>query len=375
MSLKHLSLNRTCVTSRHPHTHLTSKSVSYRLKSLPDNSENIPSTSGRLEDPFISAAVRLQKLVRSCGSPEDEIVDLVITNESPDAKLQYSLTVAAIVATMSIVISTLCSKDPWGGMSWSLDTAKWMAVGGLCAIPLVAWRAWSWSAPAYKAMPVMEDIHLTQLQVTRPYLMGVSRGQAALIMVLETLPLILLMLPAAQGVFEASSSMYSHLLHPNVFEDLGATSETVPHSNLFLIHALGLSVTAGLSALGKALELSMDIEEFEVVNAAVDNADRYYRVTAMDMTSRGTDAEHAAAAFKAVAKVYLMTRSKLSVVAGALCFIDVTYLGALWFLSGNLAVPLVVALTANWVDVNYLYESLYVKDKVAKGSGSGSSKA
>jgi len=323
----------------------------------------------------MSAAVRLQNLVRSCGSPEDEIVDLVIKNESPEEKLQSSLTIAAIIATISIVISTLCGKDPWGGMSWSIDTARWVAVGGLCAIPLVAWRVWSWSAPGYKAMPVLEDIHLTQLQVASPYLMGISRSQAALMMVLETLPLMLLMLPAAQGVFEASSSMFSHLLHPDIFADIGEAREAGSHPNWFLIHALGLSITAGLSGLGKTLELSMDIEEFEVVNAAVDNADRYYRVMAMDMTSRGTDAERAASAFKAVAKVYLMTRSKLSVVSGVLCFIDVTYMGALWFLSGNLAVPLVVAFTANWVDVNYLYESLYVKDKVVKGSGSDGSKA
>ena len=99
----------------------------------------------------------------------------------------------------------------------------------------------------------------------------------------------------------------------------------------------------------------------------------------MDVDNRGADADRASTAFKAVAQVgleairqetpllcilmltspsqvYIETRSGLAFCAGAISFSDVIYLGGLWYVSGNLAAPVVAALAANWVDFNYLHQ-------------------
>ena len=57
---------------------------------------------------------RFQSLVSTAGSGEAELMDMMVANESPEAKLQTSIALAALITTVSVVMSTLCNKDPWG---------------------------------------------------------------------------------------------------------------------------------------------------------------------------------------------------------------------------------------------------------------------
>jgi hypothetical protein len=50
-------------------------------------------------------------------------------------------------------------------VSLSPETAQAAALGALAALPLVGLRLWSWSPAASKALPILDDMHQTQLQV------------------------------------------------------------------------------------------------------------------------------------------------------------------------------------------------------------------
>jgi hypothetical protein len=47
-------------------------------------------------------------------SGEDELIDMMMADETPEAKLQTSTALAALITTAAVVITTLCNKDPWG---------------------------------------------------------------------------------------------------------------------------------------------------------------------------------------------------------------------------------------------------------------------
>lgn len=44
-----------------------------------------------------------------------------------------------------------------------MDTGIAAAAGALVAIPMVAWRAWTWSPAAAHALPALHDVHLAQV--------------------------------------------------------------------------------------------------------------------------------------------------------------------------------------------------------------------
>jgi len=296
------------------------------------------------------------------------MLDQIVADEAPESKMQTHTFLGGIITAAAVIICTLCNRDPWGGATLSVDSLYMAAVGALAGLPLVALRVWSWSPAAAKSVPALEDMHASQLQLVAPWFMRMSRAHIFVMMALEVLPLTMLLLPAAQGAIEASSQMYTQMLHPMGLD--AALSDGGGDSHMLLTRIAGLVVMSGVAAVGRGLELSITEEEYEVVQTAVDNADRYYRVMSMDMRNRGEDAERAALAFKCVSQAYLETRSDASLVAGAISFLDVMYLGALWYLTGDLAAPAVAALAANWVDYHNLHQAVQQKEeKLAGGSG------
>lgn len=296
-----------------------------------------------------------------------------MADEPPEAKLQSSALLGGIVCVAAVVTSTLCNEDPWGGASMTSTSLCWAAVGGLASLPLVALRLWSWNRAAYKLLPVLDDMHRQQLQIVTPWFMRMNRLHVAAMMALEVLPMTLLLLPAAQGVLIAWSGSLLQLLNPFLSND-GAgmgMGDGTQQAGEMAVRAAGLVLTAAFTATGRGMELSMSEEEYEVIETATDNADRYYRLMAMDVHSRGTDADRAALAFKCVAQVYLDMRSDAALLAGAITFMDIMYFGGLWYLTGNLAAPAVAALAANWVD--YFHYHQVVEEQGAKGKDSGRS--
>lgn len=141
----------------------------------------------------------------------------------------------------------------------------------------------------------------------------------------------------------------------------------------------------------------------------MDNSDRYYRLTTMSVGSRPDEAEHAALAFRCVAQVwlgvgglhilrsygvvhimdcqtigplpsvlchcvlpsrrlplrlphtqvYLDTRGDAALLAGAFTFLEVLFLGGLWYLAGmNVAAPAAAAMAIASVDYWHLHQAV-----------------
>ena len=70
-----------------------------------------------------------------------------------------------------------------------------------------------------------------------------------------------------------------------------------------LDHLGPLLFTAFVAGSAKSIEIGIDDEKIRVVREAVENSDRFYRVTGMGVNSKATDATGASRAFKAVAEV------------------------------------------------------------------------
>lgn len=89
----------------------------------------------------------------------------LLAEEAPEQKLQTSVVFGGAITVGAIIVSTLLGKDPWGGASISLHSLQAAAIGAAAAVPFVAFRAWSWTPAAAKAVPALEDMHFGQLEV------------------------------------------------------------------------------------------------------------------------------------------------------------------------------------------------------------------
>lgn len=143
---------------------------------------------------------------------------------------------------------------------------SWAAVGALAGLPLVWLKQWSWSPAATQSLPALEDMHRTRLQIVAPWLQRMSRAHVAAVMACEVVPMTLLLLPAAQSVIAAWSSVAASLppLGPAVQEAAATTAATGAEPRETMVRLAGLLLTATLAAIGQGTELSPSEEEFEV---------------------------------------------------------------------------------------------------------------
>ena len=141
-------------------------------------------------------------------------------------------------------------------------SVSWAALGALAGLPLVWLKQWSWSPAATQSLPALEDMHRTRLQMVAPWLQRMSRAHVAAVMACEVLPMTLLLLPAAQSVIAAWSSVAASLppLGPAVQEAAAGGGE--PRETL--VRLVGLLLTSMLAAICQGTELSPSEEEFEV---------------------------------------------------------------------------------------------------------------
>eukprot|EP00955_Chlamydomonas_euryale_P043290 352550-Chlamydomonas_euryale.AAC.9 len=133
------------------------------------------------------------------------------------------------------------------------------------------------------------------------------------------------------------------------------------------VHIGGLVMAAFAAGLGAGLQISVTEEEEDVVTDAVDNADRFYRLRTSEERGAGTassdeDGAEAATAFRAVALVYLESRNQASALARTVSFCDVFLQGLLWYATGNLAAPAIVALAVNYVDYFHMHGAVRAKE-------------
>lgn len=93
----------------------------------------------------------------------------------------------------------------------------------------------------------------------------------------------------------------------------------------------------------------------DVVATAMSNADRYYRVMANDgPSSSPQDPQSAASAFKAVAAQWLQQRQHASTLLALMTAGEVTFLGLLWRLTGDMASSLSAAVLLTAVEYVFI---------------------
>mmetsp|Transcript_8382 Transcript_8382/g.22378 ORF Transcript_8382/g.22378 Transcript_8382/m.22378 type:complete len:422 (+) Transcript_8382:46-1311(+) len=307
--------------------------------------QGAPVTSGE-PDAYVAASLRLRGLIECLGEGEDELMDGILAEEPAASKLQVQLAVAALITTVSVFLATLAGQDPWGGASFSLDSLQAVGMGLGLATPLVALRAWSWTPQAsQQALSQLADARLTQLEEVAPWFANLKGWHVAMLMALEVVPATLLLFPATQGCLLGSLDLYARLSSGYQLGD-----DLPMLSNQPLVQLGCLSLTTGIAALGKGLELTVTEQEFNVVTAAVENADRYYRVMATGVYRRAADAEYAARAFRAVAQAWFEMRAEACVAAASVCALDVMALGGMWYGTHSLLAPAAAALAINSVD-------------------------
>ncbi|KAJ9523492.1 hypothetical protein QJQ45_007236 [Haematococcus lacustris] len=377
---------------------------------LPRDSKAESAASPAAADEFVQASYRLQNLLSGVGDGEAEMLDSILSNATPDAKLGTQTALAGALVFVSVVISFLSGNDPtgayrslprcarltwrllcafadsvWpageeaaatamfatlctGGATLTFDSLAAAGIGALAALPLVAFRAWSWSAGGSRALPQFEDMHLAQLQTLSPWLAHLTTWHVALLLVVETVPPTMLLLPAAQGGLTAAVGLYS-----TAFSQVDTAAAAAPDATV----QLGcLLLTAAVAAMGKGMELGVTDSEFEVVQQALGNSDRYYRVMATDINTRPNSAQRASLAFRSVVAAWLSTRNDAALAACGLCFVDVLFLGGLWRASGDLTAPVVAAVLINAVDYWNAHQAVLKREaKVSqhnRSDGSGS---
>ncbi|EFJ40077.1 hypothetical protein VOLCADRAFT_108366 [Volvox carteri f. nagariensis] len=300
----------------------------------------------------------------SITNGEDELLNSLVEQESPESKLQTSVVLGGCITIGAVVVASLLGQDPWGGLSLSTSTLSAAGMGLVVALPMAALRIWSWTPTAARAIPALQDVHDGQLELHKPWLASMDRSQVFTLMALEVLPLTMLLFPAGQAGIMAAVAMYGQLLN-------GSSLDAPSHESYLTL--LALVLTALVSGMGRAMELSVSEEEYELVQTAARSADRYYRTVAADMHTSPAEASRAAEAFRFVAQAWVQTKGEASLLAGVITVVDVLVLGALWHGTSNLAAPAAVALAINAVDYWHLHSAVLRKEaKVAGRTGSGS---
>jgi len=171
-----------------------------------------------------------------------------------------------------------------GGATLSIHSLESAATGALLAVPLVAFRAYTWTPAAADSLPPLSDMHRLMAEEAEPWLSRFNRGHLAAHAAIEVLSTLLLLLPAAQGGIAAGFDFYSSLLQRTLLgassaagaagEGAAAAAAATPEG---LGAVLALVITATCAGVVQSLNLNTDEEQLDVVRDAVQNADRCVR--------------------------------------------------------------------------------------------------
>ncbi|CAL8464857.1 g4392 [Coccomyxa elongata] len=300
-----------------------------------------------------AARLRLHSLInRVQGDGEQEMLEDILLSEPPESKMLLALLSGSVICGGALFVCWLSGSSPTGGAHLSLESCQAAGLGLLASLPLAALKAATWTDGARRSFPALQDMQEREADVLKPLLERMSATQVAVVMMAEALPTLLMLLPAAQGALTLSLCTYADYLR-----DAGVN---VPYN---LPAALALITTASLAALARYLEHGISGEEYEAVDAAVRSADRYYRLTATNVSGRQDDAERMARAFKAEAASWVHRQQMAGNVAGLMAAFEVTFLGMLWRATGDLSAPAAACLMLHGVGFASLHRFAFQKRK------------
>lgn len=305
-----------------------------------------PSAYERHNDPFKAAATRLECLLNGSGEGDEEYVEQLVEEEGSEFKVTVSMLMGSLILLGSFGLSTVFGSDPWGGMSFSYHSLGAGLIGLLAAKPLAAVKLWSWTPDGEKSFPVLQHLHSHQVKQSKPWLSDLTLAQVLTVMLAETIPPLFLLFPASQAAVTCLLTVSDAMVNPF------PSGCPVPAE---LVAGGTLAITAALSGLVASSEYAVTDAEYQVVDSAVANADRYYRVMAADLASSGTDVASASSAFKSVAVSWVESRMEAAKAATTSVLLTTVYLGILYNITHDMTAPLVAACLAGGVDYVNMY--------------------
>jgi hypothetical protein len=154
---------------------------------------------------------------------------------------------------------------PAGGASLSLHSLQAAAVGAAAAIPLVLYKMGSWLPETQAVNADLSALRKMQTDNAKPWLSGLDSTQLVAHLVMDTLPPLFLMLPAAQAGLTSSFAFTRAALGNSTGDDL-------PAEVGFL---LALVMTGVVTAAVRSADYTTDPAQVSVVSDAVANADRW----------------------------------------------------------------------------------------------------
>lgn len=151
-----------------------------------------------------------------------------------------------------------------GGASLSVQSLQAAALGAAAAIPLVLYKMGSWLPETQANNAALSALRKAQTENAKPWLQGMDSKQLFAHLVMDTLPPLFLMLPAAQAGLTSSFAFTSAALG-------NATGVDLPEEFGFM---LALLMTGLVTAAVRSSDYMTDPAQVRVVADAVSNADR-----------------------------------------------------------------------------------------------------
>lgn len=151
-----------------------------------------------------------------------------------------------------------------GGASFSLHSLQAAALGAAAAVPLVLYKKGSWLPETQANNAALSALRKAQTENAKPWLHGMDSFQLGAHLVMDTLPPLFLMLPAAQAGLNSSFAFTRAALG-------NSTGLNLPEEVGFM---LALLMTGLVTAAVRSSDFMTDPAQVGVVSDAVANADR-----------------------------------------------------------------------------------------------------
>lgn len=161
-------------------------------------------------------------------------------------------------------LTVSCGVPCAGGASLSIGSLQAAAVGAAAAIPLVLYKMGSWLPETQANNATLSALRKAQTENAKPWLHGMDSMQLTAHLIMDTLPPLFLMLPAAQAGLNSSFAFTRAALGNSTGVDL-------PAEFGFL---LALLMTGLVTAAVRSSDFMTDPAQVRVVSDAVANADR-----------------------------------------------------------------------------------------------------
>lgn len=169
------------------------------------------------------------------------------------------------VLTAHVVLYTFCiCSCSAGGASFSVHSLQAAALGAAASVPLVLYKMGSWLPETQANNAALSALRKAQTDNAKPWLTGMDSFQLGAHLIMDTLPPLFLMLPAAQAGLNSSFAFTRAALGNSTGVDL-------PEEVGFM---LALLMTGLVTAAVRSSDFMTDPAQVKVVSDAVNNADR-----------------------------------------------------------------------------------------------------